>query len=141
MKRAVINLLLCICRGCRSYFNGTAVAAVKRGHRGDEPHRAWSRSIFASRRAVCLAAVLPRQFGAAHATMLACVSQCAAVCDPYVVLRVDECERVKIARRRPKKAVVAIVDTGSLCCCCFVLEAAIYLARKKSPCPPLSTKP
>ena len=39
-----------------------------------------------SRRAVCLAAVLPRQFGAAHATMLACVSQCAAVCDPYVVL-------------------------------------------------------
>ena len=38
-----------------------------------------------SRRAVCLAAVLPRQFGAAHATMLACVSQCAAVCDPIVV--------------------------------------------------------
>ena len=37
-------------------------------------------------RAVCLAAVLPRQFGAAHATMLACVSQCTAVCDPYVVL-------------------------------------------------------
>ena len=39
-----------------------------------------------SRRAVCLAAVLPHQFGTAHATMLACVSQCAAVCDPYVVL-------------------------------------------------------
>ena len=44
-----------------------------------------------SRRAVCLAAVLPRQFGAAHATMLACVSQCTAVCDKYVVL---PCSRV-----------------------------------------------
>ena len=38
-----------------------------------------------SRQAACLAEVLPRRFGAAPATVLACVSQCAAVCDPYVV--------------------------------------------------------
>ena len=46
MKRAVITLLLCICRGCKAHFNGAGVAAVKRGRREDELHRAISRPIF-----------------------------------------------------------------------------------------------
>ena len=46
MKRAVTTLLLCICRGCKAHFNGAGVAAVKRGRRKDELHRAISRPTF-----------------------------------------------------------------------------------------------
>ena len=65
------------------------------------------KSLSHQRQAACLAAVLLRRSGAAHAMMLACVSLCAAVCGPYGVWPCGWVWLRELRRRRPKKAMVA----------------------------------